>query len=259
MVKKMKKVKDTKLYDLLGVECTSTQGEICKAYRVMALKVHPDKNPDDINAKNNFQALTQAYEILRNESARMNYDENGLEEEGEIFDTAYDYYRHIYPKIDIKDIESFESTYRMSNDETDDLINFYNKNKGDVSRLLDYIPLSTADDVNRYIDKYESLITDGTIIREKGFKPSLERLYKAAKRYKSLTSKEAKEVEKLGKENSLVCSSKSSVGEGGSVGSLDALAQLINKRGESRAAASLDFLDALAEKYKEKPKRKNKK
>ncbi|KJE88471.1 hypothetical protein CAOG_00126 [Capsaspora owczarzaki ATCC 30864] len=62
------------LYKLLNVEPTATEKEIAKAYRVGALKCHPDKNPDNPAAHELFQRLSRAYEILGDEKARQAYD-----------------------------------------------------------------------------------------------------------------------------------------------------------------------------------------
>lgn len=54
----------------LGVEKTATQAEIKKAYRLLALKLHPDKNPGDPEAGNKFQALSDVYSVLSDEEKR---------------------------------------------------------------------------------------------------------------------------------------------------------------------------------------------
>ncbi|KAF9950930.1 DnaJ (Hsp40), sub C, member 17 [Mortierella alpina] len=60
-------------YAVLGVERTATSKEITKAYRVRALKVHPDKNPDP-NAAKVFHELSQAYDLLLDPAARAAFD-----------------------------------------------------------------------------------------------------------------------------------------------------------------------------------------
>jgi len=52
-------------YNILGVSGSATQDEIKKAYRKLAVKYHPDKNPGDKNAEDKFKQVSEAYEVLR--------------------------------------------------------------------------------------------------------------------------------------------------------------------------------------------------
>ncbi|KAI9144727.1 hypothetical protein BKA69DRAFT_731557 [Paraphysoderma sedebokerense] len=70
---------DTKFYDVLGVEQSATEDEIRKAYRKLALRYHPDKNPDNEEAVAMFQEISVAYEVLSDSSKREMYDQYGEE------------------------------------------------------------------------------------------------------------------------------------------------------------------------------------
>lgn len=71
-------VKDTKLYDILNVKSSDSIEEIKKSYRKLAMKMHPDKNPDPA-VQEKFKEVTAAYEILSDEQKREIYDNYGLE------------------------------------------------------------------------------------------------------------------------------------------------------------------------------------
>jgi molecular chaperone DnaJ len=64
-------------YDVLGVSKGSSQDEIKKAYRKVAMKFHPDRNPGDTEAENKFKEAAEAYDVLGNEEKRRKYDQFG--------------------------------------------------------------------------------------------------------------------------------------------------------------------------------------
>lgn len=64
-------------YEILGVERAADKRSISRAYRKLAIKYHPDSNPDDEQATELFREATEAYEILSDESKRARYDQYG--------------------------------------------------------------------------------------------------------------------------------------------------------------------------------------
>jgi molecular chaperone DnaJ len=64
-------------YDILGVSKSSPADEIKKAYRKLAIKYHPDKNPNDKSAEDKFKEAAEAYEILSNPEKKQKYDHYG--------------------------------------------------------------------------------------------------------------------------------------------------------------------------------------
>ena len=64
-------------YDILGVSKNASDKDIKSAYRRMARKLHPDVNPDDSRAQNQFKKVNEAYEVVGDPSRRKDYDHFG--------------------------------------------------------------------------------------------------------------------------------------------------------------------------------------
>jgi molecular chaperone DnaJ len=68
-------------YEVLGVPRDAPEGEIKRAYRKLAVKFHPDRNPDDPSASEKFREATEAYEVLKDPQKRAQYDRFGHQAE----------------------------------------------------------------------------------------------------------------------------------------------------------------------------------
>ncbi len=99
-------------YEILGVGRSADNGEIKKAYRKLAIKFHPDKNPDDPSAGEKFREATQAYEGLKDSQKRTQYDQVGHMDQGAGFGGAGGYGGGF--NVDLNDaLESFLRNFGM--------------------------------------------------------------------------------------------------------------------------------------------------
>src|SRR6185503_8813159 len=64
-------------YEVLEVERSASGDEVKRAYRKLAVKYHPDKNPDDPHAEEKFKELGEAYDVLMDDQKRAAYDRFG--------------------------------------------------------------------------------------------------------------------------------------------------------------------------------------
>jgi curved DNA-binding protein CbpA len=70
--------KDCDLYDVLTCPRDANKATLRKSYYRAALKFHPDRNQNDSAANQQFQAISEAYQILKDEQMRAEYDETGV-------------------------------------------------------------------------------------------------------------------------------------------------------------------------------------
>ncbi|RDY02424.1 Chaperone protein dnaJ 6 [Mucuna pruriens] len=164
----------TSLYQVLGVERTASQQEIKKAYYKLALRLHPDKNPGDEEAKEKFQQLQKVISILGDEEKRALYDQTGCVDDadlaGDVVQNLKEFFRTMYKKVTEADIEEFEANYRGSDSEKNDLIDLYKKCKGNISRLFCSMLCSDPKlDSHRFKDILDEAIAAGELKATKAY------------------------------------------------------------------------------------------
>ncbi len=85
-------------YEVLGLDKSASQEDLKKAYRKLAMKFHPDRNPDDKSAEEKFKEASEAYEVLSDTEKRKIYDQYGHEGMKSAFGRGgfdmNDFYRH---------------------------------------------------------------------------------------------------------------------------------------------------------------------
>ncbi|KAK6941866.1 DnaJ domain [Dillenia turbinata] len=156
------------LYEVLGVERTASQAEIKKAYYKLALRLHPDKNPGDEEAKEKFQQLQKVMSILGDEEKRALYDQTGCVDDaelaGEAVQNLHEFFRTMYKKVTEADIEEFETNYRGSDSEKNDLIDLYKKCKGNMNKVFCSMLCSDPKlDSHRFKDILDETIAAGEL------------------------------------------------------------------------------------------------
>ncbi|KAL4441248.1 hypothetical protein ABPG77_011485 [Micractinium sp. CCAP 211/92] len=152
------------LYEALGVERTASQEEIRKAFRKLALALHPDKNPGDSSAVEKFQTLQKVYGILSDAEKRKVYDQTGSIEDseelaGEEFNRLYEFYRSMYAPVTEEDLHAFHESFRGSEEERAELLKYYRQFKGDMSKVFEWVMCSDeAADSHRFMDVLDAAI-----------------------------------------------------------------------------------------------------
>ncbi|RKP26421.1 hypothetical protein SYNPS1DRAFT_21815 [Syncephalis pseudoplumigaleata] len=194
----------TDLYALLELADNATSSDIKRAYRRLALRHHPDKQPATASeaeraaATRQFQRVGLAYAVLSDAQRRARYDRTG-----ELGDTPalaeggdWDaYFKELFNEVDDAALAKFAADYRGSQEERDDLLAAYKKCKGDFDDIYAEMPVvNVLDDEDRLRDIVRAAIDAGELEAYPAFtkEPSAKRLARQRR-----ARKEAKEAEAM--------------------------------------------------------------
>ncbi|KAK7092638.1 hypothetical protein V1264_008354 [Littorina saxatilis] len=239
----------TDLYEVIGVRREATPQEVKKGYHKRSLTVHPDRvGPEEKEvATKKFQTLGKIYTILSDKEKRAVYDETGdFGEDDDVLDQDKDwceYWRLLFPKVTVKDIEEFEKKYKGSADELADLKTAYIDAEGDMDIIMDSVLCSTPEDEERFTQILQDLTKDKELPEFKAFTKESKKKKSARQRRAAAEAEEASEEAKRLKLDDTDAS----------------LTALIQKRNKSRAARDDSFFANLRAKYAQPQKGKKKK
>lgn len=179
--------KDTSYYDLLSVSPTASPAEIRKAFRLLALKHHPDRAGNTPEATDFFTQLRAVHDLLLDPARREEYDAHG--DTGTLHggeskidaNAAACFFASAGARLSEDDVLRYETEYRNGNDECEDLLDFYNRFDGNVKRVLDYIPYSNESDLVRFVTFWDKKIKAGELEKEGKYPKARKPLLKKGK------------------------------------------------------------------------------
>ncbi|KAM5141267.1 dnaJ homolog subfamily C member 9 [Mantella aurantiaca] len=237
------------LYTVLGVRKTAGEAEIRRGYHKTSLKVHPDRVSEDEKeeATLKFQILGKVYSILSEKEQRAVYDEQGIvDEESDVIpqDRDWDeYWRLMFKKITVEDIQAYEDKYKGSEEERADIIQAYVDFEGDMDNIMDSVTLADMDNEPRIREVIQKAIKKKEV-------PAYDAFVKEPKKKRDQRRKrameEAQEAEEVKKE----------LGLGDKE---DDLRALIQKKQKTREMELDGFMAQLEAKYCKSSKKGGKK
>ena len=247
---------DKTIYEILEVGVKATGEEIKKAYRKLALRYHPDKGGD----VKLFQALSIAHSILSDDDKRKQYDDTGsvsVDESSNDFNSWYEYFRTLFPKVKVSDIESFGKKYKDSDEEKNDIISAYIKYDGDFNKLMETVILAEQEDVGRICEIIHRSIRTGeletTKLYTKTSQAALKRVEKE-NRPGGRPNKKARREAKGGEESllELIRNKNNSTGGSSSSKTMDSILRKYGKEESDSSDIPDDEFAALQSKIVEK-------
>ncbi len=119
-------------YTILGIDHDASESEIKKAYRRLAVKFHPDKNPGDKESESRFLEVSAAYEVLSDEKKRKHYNNSLYTSQSGIAWNIFDIYN-----------KSFDGFKNLFTDVYNDFLGSYNKSEINKKRTGSNIKLKT--------------------------------------------------------------------------------------------------------------------
>lgn len=229
----------TDLYAIFEIDKKSSVAEIKKAYYKQALKVHPDRVPEDEKEKatESFKILAKIHEVLSDDNKRALYDQQGIidDEDDEKFGSTWlDAFKNLFKPISESDIDNYRKEYVGSELEKNDLKKAYLNGKGCINFIFSHVPFMGVEDEQRFHDIVNEWIKSNEVPEFKAF--TNEPKSKRDRRHKKY-AKEAKEAEEMLKKMNE------------EKDDMDELTKIIAKRQTDRQGGFSSFLDNLAQKY----------
>ncbi|CAH0559496.1 unnamed protein product [Brassicogethes aeneus] len=187
----------TDFYEILKINRGATEKEIKKAYHKLSLLVHPDRVDENQKelATEKFKVLGRIHSVLQDENKRKIYDDCGeFDDEGDTSFNWMDYWRSMFKKIELSDIQKYEQEYIGSDTEKRDINRAYVGGKGNMDHILESVPFSNCASEDRYKEVVREMIDKGEVPEFDGF--FNESKQKAARRHKKW-QKEKELAEKI--------------------------------------------------------------
>ncbi|KKY16989.1 hypothetical protein UCRPC4_g05713 [Phaeomoniella chlamydospora] len=247
-------------YTVLSLPRTATSSEITKAYRLSALRTHPDKAPTPSQKEEytqRFQEVAFAYAILSDPARKRRYDTTGNTAESlELDDDSFDwpsYFKSKYEEVISGDaIERFKTEYQNTPDERIDILNAYTTSKGDMDYVFENVMCSEIlVDEDRFRTIIQTAIDNNEV---KAYKKFTHEGSKQRDRRRKQAESEAKEAEEFAHELGVADklfgkNTKNGKSKTKKEDDQAGLMALIQQRQKSRQEQQNGFFDRLEEKY----------